>query len=419
MIDSYEIIKQNNEEVLYIYLDINSEFAKSISYKKNIKSIIKDFINKNKITFTGTLVVVAIGTLVIGNYYFKKNEINDLNSSISVTKLLLNKNDNIEIKDLSSEINSDFKENEKAEEKRQTIETKRQNILDKKVETNVSLLTDDIIKEANQEKIDNNVYVTIRRSNGDIVTLELEEYIIGVVSAEMPAEFNEEALKAQAILARTYTLKALLKKQTLGDNEATQSYKDQNQLRNLWGNKFAVYYNKIKNCVLSTKGITLKYNGNYIEAVYHSTSNGMTENAVNVWGNTFPYLISVESPYDSFNKSFLIEKNITYSEISSKLGININQETEFIILEKTESGRVKNIEVNNQIFTGVNFRNKLGLRSTDFEISKIDEGIIIKTRGYGHGVGMSQYGANGMASLGYNYEHILFHYYPGTTLDYQ
>ena len=234
----------------------------------------------------------------------------------------------------------------------------------------------------------------------------------------MPAAFNTEALKAQAIIARTYALKANSKGQILSDNESTQSYKSNDELKSIWGSNYTTYYNKIKDAVNSTKGAYLTYNGEYIEAVYHSTSNGKTESSSNVWGNYYPYLVSVESPYDNTNPSYEMAKEITYNELSSILGIEINADTEINILGYTTGGRIENITISGNTYTGVKFRNLLGLRSADFDITKNETGITFKTRGYGHGVGMSQYGANGMAKNGYTYKDILKYYYSGVNISY-
>ena len=232
----------------------------------------------------------------------------------------------------------------------------------------------------------------------------------------MPASFNKEALKAQSVLARTYTLKCLKNGKTITDNSSTQNYKSINELKNMWGISFDTYYNKIVNAVNSTKGEYLSYNGDYIEAVYHSTSNGKTENSINVWGNSFPYLISVESIYDNTNKNFIVSKFFTYEEISNKLERIITSDSIFNIISRNESGRVNNIEIDGINYNGVDFRTLLGLRSTDFDIEKVNDGVFITTKGYGHGVGMSQYGANGMANNGYSYKDILFHYYRGVNI---
>lgn len=255
--------------------------------------------------------------------------------------------------------------------------------------------------------------VSVYRSNGTIQEMTLEEYIVGVVGAEMPAAFNPEALKAQSLLARTYALKKIQAGQILTDNESTQAFKDINQLKTLWGSAFDTYYNKIVNAVSSTKGQYITYNGKYIEAVYHSTSNGKTENAVDIWGNAYPYLVSVDSHWDLSAPSYSKTKDMDIAVVSSLIGIDINLDTTTQVIERTEGDNIKTFQINNNTYDGVYLRNLLGLRSTDFDMSIKDNIVTFTTRGYGHGVGMSQYGANGMAKEGYTYQEIINHYYPG------
>ena len=253
-------------------------------------------------------------------------------------------------------------------------------------------------------------------NDGSVMKMELEEYLVGVVGAEMPALFNSEALKAQAIIARTYALKAKAKGKTLKNNESNQSYKTNSELKAMWGDNYGGYYTKIKKAVDETAGMVLTYNGNYIEAVYHSTSNGITESSVNVWGNYYPYLVSVSSQYDNLNVSFVKNIEIDYQELSNKLGFDVNKETNIILDGRTSGNRVESVRIEDHVYKGIDFRNVLGLRSADFDIQKNDTGIVFTTRGYGHGVGMSQYGANGMAKNGYSYEAILKHYYQGVSI---
>ena len=436
MIKDYKIVKENNEEILYLYLDISVEFAKIEINKKsnNLEKTIKEFIKKNKIAFTGTTIALVVGGIVIGNIHFK---------NIDIAKTIKNTPQVEEKLNVNSEV--DAKKDETEEE---YTEDESDDI---KIATNTSSeKTNDSSKSGSSSKVsaspstgadieinntapsipassdsfeeptpDTNTYVSIRRSNGSVITLELDEYVIGVVGAEMPAAFHDEALKAQAVIARTYALQAISRGQTLTDSNSTQNYKSNEELINLWGGSYDTYYNKIRNAVLTTSGQYLSYNGSYIEAVYHSTSNGTTEASVNVWGNYFPYLVSVESPYDTSNPSFVVEKQISYAEVSSKLQTEVNIDTNFNILGKTSGNRVESIEINGKVFKGTDFRNLLSLRSSDFDIIKNTDSVIFKTRGYGHGVGMSQYGANGMAKNGYSYIQILNHYYPGVSLSYK
>ena len=258
--------------------------------------------------------------------------------------------------------------------------------------------------------------ITVYRSNGSVINLNMTDYLIGVVSSEMPASFNLEALKAQSVLARTYALKAKQTGKKLTDTVSTQSYIDIDQMKNKWGNSFNTYYNKIKNAVENTNGEYLSYNGNYIEALYHSTNNGKTESSLDVFGNYYPYLISVSSEYDKNASSYLRTINMPLDTISNKLGLSLNNDSVISILSYTDGGNIKEININGNNFSGKKVRELLGLRSADFDISISDNNANITTRGYGHGVGMSQYGANDMANAGYGYKDILSHYYPGTTL---
>ena len=230
----------------------------------------------------------------------------------------------------------------------------------------------------------------------------------------MPASFNNEALKAGAIAARTYALKAIQDGKTLTDTTSTQVYKDNNQLKALWGNSFNAYYNKVKNAVESTKGLVMYYNNSLINAFYHSTSNGYTEDSTAVFGS-FPYLQSVESPVDKNVSSYLRTTTFTYENISNKLGIPITSLSNINIV-RNNSNRISSITIDTNTYDGVKFRTILGLRSTDFDITLNENNIVITTRGFGHGVGMSQYGANEYAKQGWSYSQILKHYYTGISI---
>ena len=421
LINGYEIKRVNKEEILYIYMDLNSEFAYlNKKNKRNIKRNIKKYIKSNKIKFKGSLVAIMVGGVMVGTIMLnnlKKSNINTVDNSSKIVAILDN-NPNHYIDELliDNEVIMEEVKDDKInliDDDINNIEIPKEKNESKKEE---SIKDEDSVSESIDTHVDNNTYVTLYRKNGSIIKIELEEYVIGVVGAEMPASFNSEALKAQAIVARTYTLKALESNKKLTDNNSTQNYKDNDELKQMWGISYDTYYNKVKNAVNSTKGIYLTYNGEIIDAVYHSTSNGYTEDSVNVWGNKKPYLKSVNSPYDSTNKSFQVTTFYSYEDISNKLDNLVNQDTEFNILGRNESNRVELIELNGINYSGTKFRNLLGLRSTDFIIEKVDNGINITTKGYGHGVGMSQYGANGMANNGSNYRDILIHYYSGVSL---
>lgn len=408
MFERYEIRNVNGEEILYLYVDIYSEFA-STNLKKQLNTIY-DFIKKNKINFLGTTVAIVAGSTILTNIHLNKplytNQ--ELNNTIAISEIIKNDNQlpNLQDESIVFTINED--------KKLDNVNTN--NIVEDKTITETKLDNHDEI--TNTEILeDNNTYVLIKRNNGSTLNIELEEYVMGVVATEMPALFSMEALKAQAVIARTYALKSLYNNRILTDTSSTQNYKSTLELKSIWGKNFDTYYKRIKDAVDDTKGMYLSYNGTFIEAVYHSTSNGMTEEASNVWGNDYPYLRSVESEYDEDNPSFIKTEFILYNDLSDKLHTTINESTNFDVLVRSKSNRIISILIGENIYEGTKLRNILGLRSTDFEIIKDANGITFKTKGYGHGVGLSQYGANGYAKNGYSYTWILDHYYPGTTLN--
>jgi|GEM_PF-366225 len=258
---------------------------------------------------------------------------------------------------------------------------------------------------------------TIRlNTNGSVVTINLEDYVIGVVASEIPVTFHPEAIKSQAIAARTFAMKKSSQGAILLNSSANQTYKSEAQLKQMWGSSYTANYNKIKSAVNSTQGLVLTYNGGYIDALYHTMSNSKTEMPKYVWGSNLPYLQSVSSNWDTKVKGFESSINVTYATLSSKLGKTINGNTEFKVLSETVSGRVENIKIGDSTYSGVKLRSLLGLKSTDFTIVKGATNVTITTKGSGHGVGMSQYGANEAAKEGYSYERILKHYYTGVAI---
>lgn len=271
-------------------------------------------------------------------------------------------------------------------------------------------------KPENKEK---DMEVVIKDSNSNKETnMVLEEYVVGVVAGEMPASFNEEALRAQAIAARTYAVYKVNTTRTSYDlvsDVSNQVYITEDEMRIKWGNDFNKYYNKVKSAVEDTKGLVLKYNGEVISSYYFSMSNGKTEDVSLVFGESRDYLKSVDSSWDSNINNFSVTKAISKKEFCNKLGINCNN-IKIGAINRSSSNRVNTIVINNKTFKGTEVRTKLGLRSTDFTIVINDE-VLITTKGYGHGVGMSQYGANEMAKNGKSYEDILKYYYQGITIE--
>ncbi len=408
MFDNY-IIKN---ETLYIDLNINYDFGNFKNTKTSFKKELKEFLNNLKINFNK--IVLTCSGIIIGSIILTNNNFNDEVSmkyipNIDTSIPYIAHNDNEEKIDDNIIINNDVNETTKNVNNIQNISKN----VEKSVNTEHTNVDNTTVNNTTNSSVSE---ITVYRLNGNVIKLNMTDYLIGVVSSEMPASFNLEALKAQSVLARTYALKAKQTGKKLTDTVSTQSYIDIDQMKNKWGNSFNTYYNKIKNAVENTNGEYLSYNGNYIEALYHSTNNGKTESSLDVFGNYYPYLISVSSEYDKNASSYLRTINMPIDTISNKLGLNLNNDSVISILSYTDGGNIKEININGNNFSGKNVRELLGLRSADFDISISDNNANITTRGYGHGVGMSQYGANGMANAGYSYKDILSHYYPGTTL---
>lgn len=265
--------------------------------------------------------------------------------------------------------------------------------------------------------------ITVRlldENTNEVTEVSLEDYIVGVVSAEMPASFETEALKAQAVAARTYAMyKKNARKELNYDliiGTKDQAYKDNKTLLGQWGISFFKNYLKIRDAVKETQNEIITYQDELINAFYFSMSNGYTEESELVFKQDLPYLKSVDSKWDNESlNNYEYKKSISKSDFCNLLNIpcdtlEINNE------QRSNTNRVNEITINNTTFKGTEVRTKLSLRSTDFKIEIKESEIEITTKGFGHGVGMSQYGANGMAKDGYQYEEILKHYYQNTEI---
>ncbi len=285
----------------------------------------------------------------------------------------------------------------------------------------VSIFIKDEIKETEFSLVTNEEVRVKRDELNRIDTVPFEEYIVGVVAGEMPVSFDVEALKAQAVAARNYAAKKILsntnEEYDLIDTTANQVYLDNNQLKESWKENYDANISKIREAVLSTSDEYLTYDDKIIDLFYFSTSNGKTEDVQNVFSSDAPYLTSVDSPWDENESSvFKDQKTFSLKNFYSLLNLPYSDNLEIKDIEKTNSNRVAKIKINNQEFTGRQIYQLLKIRSTDFEITQNNDNVVINTTGYGHGVGMSQYGANGMAKEGYSYQEILTHYYQGTNI---
>lgn len=260
-----------------------------------------------------------------------------------------------------------------------------------------------------------NMFVRVKRENGVIEKVALEDYVVGVLAGEMPVSFHEEALKAQAVAARTYVMKKMA--HNIGndydvvDTVSNQVYLDTAYLKNAWKEEYVKKINILKKAVLETYGQYITYDNEIIEAFYFSTSTGKTENSEDVFKEALPYLKSVDSSWDEISPVYVENKYYTVKDFFNKLNIPFSTVLHIDYVNKTKTGRIKTIVINNKTFPASEVVSKLGLRSSYFSINKIDNVIKIETKGYGHGVGMSQYGAEAMARLGYKYEEIIKYYY--------
>ena len=275
------------------------------------------------------------------------------------------------------------------------------------------------IKE-NIYTLEKNTIIRVKRNElNRIDIIPLEKYLIGVLAGEMPVSYNIEALKAQAVAARTYALRKIETNKKyeydVVDTTSDQVYLDDEYLKNIWGTKYEEYRKKIKQAIKETTGEYLTYNGKIIQAFFFSTSSGATENCKDVFGTDIPYLVSVSSNWDEKSPSYISKKTITKEELYNQLELPYQEKLE-IEIQRNETNSINTITINGKQIKGTDFRYKLNLRSTNLEIEQNENEITITSKGYGHGVGMSQYGAMELSNQGYTYEKILKYYYQGTEL---
>lgn len=263
--------------------------------------------------------------------------------------------------------------------------------------------------------------VTVLMPDGQ-AELNMQDYLTGVLLAEMPVDFSEEALKAQAVVSRTYALRrnSLGNKHPQGavctESSCCQAYRAIEDFLAKGGTEEML--KKVSQAVELTDNQVLTYNGALIESTYFSCSGGRTEDALAVWGTDIPYLQAVDSPGEEGATHFVDTAEFTIAEFASLLGISPQGSAERWLgaVTYTDGGGVATMVIGGKQFSGTQIRQKLGLRSTAFSMYATQDKIHISTKGFGHRVGMSQYGAEAMAVRGSDYQEILHHYYPGTQL---
>ena len=281
--------------------------------------------------------------------------------------------------------------------------------------------TEDISYTEPSESVQNNK-IPVLLVDGQMVQMDLNDYLVGVILAEMPTSFELAALQAQAVVARTYALKRVQDLRHPGGAVCTdfgccQAYISQESY--LDGQGYAQDITAARSAVESTEGIVLSYDDQLIEATYFHSSGGKTEDAVAVWGVDYPYLQSVDSPGEEEMEHYSQEVYFDRLMLESCLGTTLQGISESWLgwTTYTIGGGVDTMYFGGIKYTGIELRSLLKLNSTIFYMEPVDDGIRVMAFGKGHRVGMSQMGAQAMALRGCSYQEILLHYYPGTRID--
>lgn len=262
-----------------------------------------------------------------------------------------------------------------------------------------------------------------------LLLMDLEEYVLGVASGEMPVTYELEALKAQAVATRTYTLYRAAHggchtydADVCTNSACCQAFSTKARMQERWGDAFAENYNRLAAAVMETAGEVLTYDGKLCDALYHACSGGHTEDSENVYGSAYPYLRGVESPYEDpmREKDVEIGTDELIALVTAKYpdcGVTAGNFRETIRVESTyPSGRVERFRLGGVTLTGKETNKLFSLKTAMFTVTPSEDGLVFHTKGYGHGVGMSQNGANGMAKHGSDYREILQHFYTGVEI---
>lgn len=381
------------QNVVYVYYPAEYEFGLDFDKIKTrivgVAEKIREFAVDNISKFTNDTVLLILNGVVVGTVMLTQ-----LVSNVGVETINKNKVPNV------------------LETKIQNSETNTEDLKISNETTNTNFINTSNLVYNNSSSI-----IPLKLQNGDIIQIGLNDYIIGVVASEMPANFNIEALKAQAVVSRTYTLRKISAGIVLEKDSTIQKYMNEKELKNIWNDSFNNYYTKIKNAVYATSNEVLMYDNTLAYTPCFIVSNGKTEDSINVWGDNVPYLKSVDSKFDITSKDYSSQKIVTKQDFCKKLNIEENSLKNIEIISKTVGNRIDKISIDGQIFDGSQIQKLLELNSTDFTITLNDDSIIIDVKGSGHGVGMSKYGANTLANKGYSYKEILDYYYKGTNLE--
>ena len=277
-------------------------------------------------------------------------------------------------------------------------------------------------------------YKVLDMASGEVMEVPVRDYVIGAVCAEMPASFGEEALKAQAVAAHTYAERQRLRERESptpelkgadfsNDTSKYQGYFTEEQAKQYFGDSFEESWSKISSAADQVLPFLITYEDEPIISAFHSMSSGMTESAENAWGAAVDYLVPVDSSYDKSAPKYMEELRCSREVLKNKLetafpGIVLPEDMSswIAVKEVSDSGTVLSASAGDRTVTGSELRSALALRSACFDVRYEGDEAVFTTKGYGHGVGMSQYGANAMAAEGKSWKEILEHYYPGCTI---
>lgn len=372
MFYKHVILNVKGEEVLYLYLSNSYEFGldlKSKSNQENVSDRVENYIRNRKIQFQGNKIYLVVDGIIIGTV--SRNQ-----DKSSYQSIIDHDTEQQEIPVLDLENHQKITERKKPKE----------------------------------------ISIVLEKPDGTLTPMSMEHYLLCVLAGETLPTFHIETLKAQAVICRTYALKKMLEDKKVKSINPNQIYRELSYYKLIWLEHFDEYVSKLTKAIDETKGQYLSYRGRYIDAFFHLVGNGKTDDASCIGKENKPYLQSVPSGWDFESPSYLKTTSKSLDELSRLLHISKDGVSRIQILSFSRGHRVDKVSVGNEVFDGYHFASLLGLPSQDFTYFYDQDKVIFTTRGFGHGVGMSQYGANGMAKNGLTYRDILSYYYRGTTL---